>query len=467
MIDEVRQHSVTRDDAGTVGGSSVWHWVLNPTYGAPGNLPPYWSSARDYYLRDLLYQPFHDFWAGAVGIAVTKMASQAWEVEGDTPRLRSQAQDLLLQADSNQSWVSFLARHLQDFICTDNGAFIEVVRATSAAGSRILGLMHLDSLRVTRTGDPDIPAIYRDTKGAEHQMRAHQILMLSDMPSSAEKWYGVGLCAASRSWGAIKKLEAIERYYYEKIAGEKPLSIDLVGGVSEPQIRTAVESAKEDNHARGNIQYMGAVVVPTLSDIPITHERINFAELPDNFDYEQQFNNCVLLVANAIGLDIQDLQPLTGQALGTAMQSTVLAEKSRGKGLGAWRQQFTHTMNQFVVADTVTFAFSEADLTEKKQRADTTKVLADAVGGLVTSGIITSDQAKQMLADEEIVPKEFVPVDTTPNETLTDTEKPEAVTSAQDAVQPVTEPVAPVVKETDPLRVRFRDALARFDKAMD
>ncbi|OGC94597.1 MAG: hypothetical protein A2W25_02405 [candidate division Zixibacteria bacterium RBG_16_53_22] len=461
---DVKKKSVTANDVGSVGGASVFRWMFNPTYGAPDGLPDYWSPARDAYLRAQLTAPFHDFWVGAIGIAISKMASQGWDVEGKAPITRARAQSLLLEADSNQSWVAFLGSHLQDFISTDNGAFIEIVRASKGAGSRIIGLMHLDSLRITRTGDPNIPALYRDTKNAEHELKAHQILMLSDMPSSAETWYGVGLSAASRAWGAIKKLEAIERFIYEKVAGVRPKAVDLVGGVSENQLRQAVESAHEDNHSKGYVQYMGAVVVPTLSDIAITHTRINFAELPDGFDYKQQFDNCALLVANAIGLDIQDLQPLSGQRLGTAMQSEVLDAKSRGKGLSAWRQQITHALNQFVIAPTVTFAFSESDIRETEQRAKITETFANAMGTLVEKQILTPAQALQMLADEEIVPKEFVPDDTTPRESLQDSEKPEAEAEAQEEAPP-DEPTeeATTVKE---MRSQFADALKRFDAAI-
>ncbi len=422
---DVKKYSVTAADVGTVSAAPIFHWMLNPMPGG-GGMPVWWSPARDWYLRQSLYSPFHDFWTSCIGIAVTKMASQQWEIEGDAPRLRNYAQQLLLSADNNQSWVAFLARHLQDYLCTDNGAFIEIVRASSAAGSRILGLMHLDSLRVTRTGDPDTPAIYRDTKGADHEIEAHQILMLADMPSSAETWHGVGFCAASRAWGGILKMESIERYIYEKVSGKRPLAVDLVNGISETQMKTAVDAAKEDSQAKGQITYMGAVVVPTLSDIPITHERINFAELPDGFERKVEFDIGVLQFANAIGLDVQDIQPLTGQALGTGAQSQVLHEKAQGKGLAAWRQQITHLFNQNVVPDAVTFAFSENDFRDKKQRADINKTIADTVAEIVEKVGVTTAQGQQILADEKVIPKEFVPVDQTPEGTITDADQPQS-----------------------------------------
>lgn len=462
---DIRKFSVTADDVGTVGGASVFYWMLNPQP-STGGMPVWWSPARDYYLRQALYQPFHDFWAGAIGIAITKMASQAWEIEGDAPRLRNYAQQLLLSADNNQSWVAFLGRHLQDYLCTDNGAFIEVVRASSAAGSRILGLMHIDSLRITRTGDPDIPAIYRDTKGKEHEVQAHQILMLADMPSSAETWHGVGFCAESRAWGNILKMEGIERFIYEKVTGKRALAVDLVNGISEQQMKAAVTSAEEEKTGKGYVAYLGAVVIPTLSDVPITHTRINFAELPDGFERKQEFDISMLGFANAIGLDIQDLQPLTGQPLGTGAQSQVLHDKAQGKGLSAWRQQITHLFNQFVFPDATTFAFSENDLRDKQQRAQISLDRANAVSTLVEKGLITGAQGVQVLADDGELPKEFVPLDQTPEGTITDADQPQSEADLQAAqAQQAGADVTAATKEgqgAEPLPFRIEEYRQRY-----
>lgn len=461
MADDVKKRSVTANDSGDVRGASVFHWILGyqPTAGA-GDLPPWWTPARDWYLRQTIER--ESFWAGALSIAVTKMSSLAWELDSDAPRVRNYFQSLLLTADNNQSWVNFLARHLMDFLCTDNGAFVEVVRATSAAGSRILGLVHLDSLRCTRTGDPDYPVIYRDTKGVNHEMQPHQVISFSDMPDPSETYYGVGHCAASRAYRGILKMAAIETYIYEKVSGKRALAVDLVGGISDKQLATAVTSAEEERIGKGYVSYMGAIVVPTLSDVAITHTRINFAELPDGFDREKEFNIGLLQYANAIGLDPQELQPLTGAALGTGTQAEVLSEKGKGKGLAAWRQQWTHAVNQFVLPDAVTFAFDENDLKDTQQKAIISKTRADAMGIYIDKGIVTPSQAAQILADEGEIPDEFVPADQTPGGTLTDSEKPEseADQAAAQAAQPQPADINAAVKE-------IGAALAEFKEAMD
>jgi hypothetical protein len=131
---------------------------------------------------------------------------------------------MLLEMD----WTTFLYQHLRDFLTTDNGAFIEIVRATRAAGSRIIGLMHLDSLRCQRTGDPDIPVIYTDRKGREHEMKYHQVMLFADMPDPGATYFGVGYCAASRAYKSIYRMSAIERYGSEKVSGRRPLAIHFV-----------------------------------------------------------------------------------------------------------------------------------------------------------------------------------------------------------------------------------------------
>jgi hypothetical protein len=479
---DIKKHSVTKDDVGNKYGAAV-HLMLNYSPMQKTGLPAYWSPARDYYLRQVLYTEFHDFWAGAIGIAITKMSSLAWELESSQPRVQSYFQDLLLAADNNQSWTAFLARHLQDYLSTDNGAFVEVVRATQGAGSRILGLMHLDSCRCTRTGDPDVPVLYRDTLGKVHEMKAHQVIMFADMPSPTETYHGVGLCATSRAWGYILKMEAVERYVYEKVSGNRALAVDLVGGVLQKDIETAVMAAKEDNAARGNSQYMGAIMIPVPSDVPLSHERINFAELPDGFEYKEQTDSCVLGFANSIGMDVQDLQPLTGRPIGTATQSEVLQDKSSGKGLAAWRQQWTHQTNQNILPESVTFAFSEKDLRDQQRKAELDKTRSDTAGTLVEKGILTVDQAKQVLADNDVIPQEFVPEDITPREAISDTDKPEVerdasspsgdADTAQDTATEATPPEEVQAKEAQPSdsgdpfrREKYKERLAEISSRL-
>lgn len=448
--------SVTANDVGQVSNGGVIRLMLPlASFGIdqlslPPTLPPYWTLQRDFTLSATIHK--EAMWAAAVGIAITKSASLSWEVTSEIPLRVKRTQDLLLGADGSRvGWVSFIAKHLRDFLCTDNGAFIEIVRATKSAGSQIIGLRHLDSKRCTRTGDPEIPVIYRDRMGAIHEVKDYQVMMLADMPDPSDTYYGVGLCAASRAYPAIYKLASIEWYLREKVGGLHPLAIHIVNGLLGTQIDDAIQAAKEGTLGKGVSQYMGAVLVGIPSQTTPELVTIPLAELPDGFNRKEEFDISLLTYADCLGLDPQDLQPLTGQALGTGAQSQVLSDKAGGKGLSAWRQMFTHAINEFVAPGFTTFAFVEKDYRDLERNAAVSKARADVSKTRIDAGITTPEQEIQVLIDLDELPKEFAPSeDPTPGDTLSDDEKPEMESGEDEQEQPPDEmPEAPEPPEDE------------------
>ena len=284
-----------------------------------------------------------DMWASAVYKAKTKTAALGWELSDSKASQRRvrQAQQLLLHFDGTR-YVPGFSKVLDDFLLTDNGAFVEVVRATKSAGSRILGLMHLDSLRCWRTGDVDRPVLYQDMMGRDHVLRAHQVLAFVDEPSSRVELCGVGRCGASRAFRTILKLSAIETYFREKVTGDRNLAIHIVNGISDAQLRDAIATGREDANRRGFVYYKGSLVIPAIKmDADLQVVTIPLAEIPDGFDAEQERKRSDTVYANALGIPVQDVQPLSGQGLGTGTQTVILAERARGRG---WRR-FAKTGN--------------------------------------------------------------------------------------------------------------------------
>lgn len=395
----------------------------------PPDLPPL-GERRDLLLRKTLY--VEGLWASAVSIAITKMASLAWDVESTAPRLGQRAQDLLLHADGGAGWVQFLSKHLRAFYCNNKGAFIEVARASRVYGSRVVGIHHLPSSRCEPTNDPDIPIIYRSLDGREHEMRWWQVLRLTDMPSDEDDPLG-GICAAQRAYDSILKLAAIERYVLEKVTGARPLEIHVVSGLNPRQVEDALTTGQEAQVRRGHTNYMGVVILPVVQgDAPISGYRIPVAELPEGFDYVEQFRHVALRYADTLGIDPQDIQPLTGQALGTGAQSVVLDRKAAGKGSASWQQDLSHKLNELVMADPVRFYFSERDVRDLVAKAQADKARLDVVTGAIESGMIDAVQGLQVLVDEGIMPKEFLTVDQTETETIGDGDKPEAEPEQED-----------------------------------
>lgn len=452
---DIIKKSVTAGDTDPYNGGAViryilpWNfWGITSEDTLPQSLPSYWTPKRDYYLRSTLYH--EDFWAGAVSIACTKVASKSWQIEGDIPLRVRRSQEIMQTVNFHGGWVNFMSQTAMDDLCTDNGWFVEIVRASTALGSQILGLVHLDALRVIRTGDPDIPVVYRDRKGREHELKSYQVISGADLPDPGETWYGIGHCAAERSYKTIIKQAAIETYIYEKVSGRRPKELHFVNVNNEKQIRNAIAVSQDEADQKGAVAYMGAVIVPVPGDKAPGVASIQLAGLPEDFDRKIELDISLLAYGNNIGLDPQDLQPLTGQSLGSGAQSQVLDDKAEGKGLQAFMQDFVHAMNWWVLPDLTSMIFVEKDYRDRMQKATIAKVEIEGQGVAVQQGVTTPRQAMQYLVDEHIYPKEFIPQDETPETDLSDVEKPgdETSGSTESAVSQQAAPVpAPVAKE--------------------
>lgn len=422
---ELQRHSVTRDDS-PKAAPNAWNILVGPTsaFGVVPGLPAYWSRERD--LSLVLTRDMEDMWSASVYKAKTKTAALGWEVSDNKEsqqRVR-RAQQLLLHFDGKR-YVPGFSKVLDDYLLTDNGAFVEVVRATQGAGSRILGLMHLDSLRCWRTGDPRYPVLYRDWQGKEHFLRAHQVLDFVDEPSARVELRGVGRCAASRAFRTIIKLAGVETYFREKITGERNLAIHIVNGINDQQLKDAIITGREDAQRRGFVHYRGSIVIPAMvptADINVV--TIPLAEVPDGFDVDQERKDAYLRYANALGVPVQDIQPLSGQGLGTGQQTVILAEEAEGMGLAAFRDDWRHALNEYVFPESTTFAWNNVhDLRDQKAKAEVEKLRGEDRSTRINSGEISTAMARQLAVDAGDLPRELVE-DVTTGGQLGDGDKP-------------------------------------------
>lgn len=192
---ELIDHSVLKNDqipAKGNGLSSIYYFGFSQDpYGdlgalmpAPGQLPQYWSRGRDALLRASVM--IEGQWANAVGMFLTKLASLSWELQGKRVQ---RYQEMFLE-----DWTNLIYKVGRDFVTTDNGFFVQVVKASNASGSRVLGMVHLDSRRTYRTRDPNFPALYVDMLGNVHKLRADELMSFADMVSPDERFPGIGTC---------------------------------------------------------------------------------------------------------------------------------------------------------------------------------------------------------------------------------------------------------------------------------
>lgn len=435
QLEELRARSVKEDDVytapGVAGAKATVLQILVPTASPSTILPPVLPAGLKERDRVLAMTPRVDAqWGAANGIAITKIAALAWEAKGSVELRSKRAQELLLHADSVNGpggWVTFISKQLRDFLCTNNGCHFEIIRQKAAYGSRVVGIAHLSSLRCYRTGDPEYPIVYRDRLGREHLLRWWEVVSMADLPDPDEMLFGAGLCAAERAYSQIIKLAAIERFVYEKVSATRPLAIHIVNGLQTDELNDALQSAHLQREQKGLSTYMGAVIMSTLKpDSPPAVVTIPLAELPNGFNAIEERDRADLLYANAIGLDPQELKPISNQQLGAGGQSQILHQKAKGRGLVAYRQNLVHNLNEMVLDAKTKFLFTEHDYDDQKQAADISSARANVAMLRIGAQITSPEEERQLMVDQDELPKTFLEYDETSTETTSDTDKPEA-----------------------------------------
>jgi hypothetical protein len=423
-LKDVLKRSVTAEDTpqavadGPVSifvGPSNWsqmfgNGLLEGVKGANG-LPPYGTKSADAVLTET--PMIENMWASAVNTAIKKQSALGFTIQDATESTRrvKESQKLMLNFDG--MYMRGIERHLRDYLTTDNGAFIEIVRQSSARGSRVIGLQHLDSLRCYRTGDPMRPVVYVDRAGRHHLLRDYQVISLADMPSSRVEAFGYGMSAARRAFETILKMVSIETYVREKVSGARNLAIHIVNGITAGQLEGALSSSDTANKGRGYVVYRGSTIIPMLKSEPPSIVTIPLAELPDGFDADGERRDAYLRYANALGVFVGEIQPLSGQGLGTGTQTAILEESADGRGLAGWRKAFEHEITHRVLPEATTFKFAVSDMKDRKSKAETLSSWAGALKTLIDSQVITPAQAMNLLVDDGYLPKEFLQTDET------------------------------------------------------
>ncbi len=448
-----RKGSVTKEDY----SSDAMRWVF-PVFGAYGSqqrgyaLPerlPNYSRYSFFTKRDvtLLSTPqFEGQWANALNIAVTKIAGWDWEIESSIPLRRKRTQQILQQSTAGifSGWVPFLSAHLRSFLLCGR-AVVEIERESSAYSSRIKALHHLNPLRCQFTDDPKTPVLYYDKQGKIHELKYYECMIFADSVDPTIGEFDMTDSAGIRAYQSVALLAAIGKYLYEKVTGIRPLELVFIQGITNTTLTDAAKSSQADRERSGAMMYMGVAAQAVPGDIPIQKVSIPLAGLPDRFDPQSLRDDAYIKYANATGLDVNDIDPRLAvrNQLGSGAQAIILNEKSKGRGLIAWKKQWIHNLNFWVTDSATKFAFSEQTPDDDLKAAQLTKQRVENMKLMVESGLITADQARNLLVDTGDLPREFIAHDATGGGTLADEDKQTEQTPEVQAQQIKPESVTP------------------------
>ena len=440
------------------------------------DLPFYWSWARDVVLCASVHR--EDMWASAVGRTATKFAAHSFTVKDskDSQLRVKNSQALMKTADGGQGWVTFAEKVMQDLLLCDNGIFIRVRRAddkservklkaafsyqeqmfdeavltSSSPAAKITGLYHLDSLRCSRTGNLAFPVRYQPVMGAPQLLRWDQVLTYADMPSSRAELFGVGMCAASRAYHTISTLAGLRQMLHEFVTGKGANKLSFLQGISEPTLKGVIRAGEVDAQAKGLVYYLGTILGAIPGDTPLSLIEVILKSLPQGFDVKQVIDDAYLIYANAIGIPVQDIKPLSGQGLGTGTQSVILQEQSQGIGIAAFLKWWEQTFSDRIFPATTELSFdNEHDTRDKQAIAQARQVRGADRAQRVQSGEISPAIARQIAADDGDLPQELLAQDVTPGGQISDDEKPEAQSGGPVADQLIaSEPTSVPARQT-------------------
>lgn len=362
---------------------------------------PVWGSApaaRDRRLREFWIQ--EPILAGAIFTTIARYAAFGWSLKGP-PRMVALVERMLHGVEFGKGWLQFILKVLIDLLTQDNGAFIEIIRASDSPTAPVISLKHLDSNRCIRTGRALEPVWYYDLNNRAHLLKWYQVSDLTECPSPIEEARGMQYCTVSRILKASQIIRDINTYEREKISGRFNGALHLVSGVTMSTINDALRQHSMQADSQGLLRYIQPVVIAALDPTKsVSVATVPLASLPENFQKDDAFKWYITQLALAFGADYQDFAPLPGGNLGSAQQSETLHLKSRGKGPRLFMSMLEHVFNfHGLLPSNVKFQFGDQDVAEDMQHARLTLNHAQELAARIMSMEITPEVARQIAVD--------------------------------------------------------------------
>ena len=347
-----------------------------------------------------------------------KIASTPWEVTGP-PDLLENADGLLRHAQYGAGWSNFVDRVVTNTLLYDIGAWVYVhgammpvpegttyvdawKRGLGTSGPLFgspVGLIVLDSLRIYPTGDPIHPAYYVSRSGTRHLLHYSRVFNIIDQPHTDENNPGWGLCATSRALAIAQAERLVNEYITASLDAEPQPGFYNFRGITQTQWERVTQRAMERRYSDQH-DLLGRNV-PLFSLQPdqtgIGVESVTFAQPPEKFSYREYPEINARYLAVAIGVDPQDVWPLSTGNLGTGTQSEILRAQARGKTEGFIRAALERELNQ-VLPISCEFRFKYQDNAQDEQRAGIMATHANAAQLLFSSGLASADEVRRYLA---------------------------------------------------------------------
>lgn len=446
------------------GEAGVW-WFGTPNY---SDIAPWWSRQRDSDLRAFVQTEGNDILQSCIGSMVKKFKSMSWVLEGPEakdkldpePGTVDYHQRVLSQAEFGEGWGELLTKSLQDYFSQDQGSYWELTGPGDPSGplqSCPTGVECLDAQYVQPTGDPAYPILFHDVKRyrciapgcggsassavacprcsgpmqpTPHKVHASRMVHLVDLRSPNQQMNGVGFSAVSRVISSSQILLKLMKYQNEKLSDLPQAGLLLFNNILPQKWSDATKQYELGRKRLGQEIWQNIMTLFGYDPAnPVDAKFISFAGIPDGFNQQLAYDIYVKIVALSFGVDIREFWPVSGSPMGTSMETLIMHQKARGKGVGEVISTIERAVNWKMLPRTVTFRFQFEDDEEERLKAEIQEIKTRTILSMYqpdpndpTASPVSRDEVRQMLADETAYFRQsFLSVDTTDQTQVSDT----------------------------------------------
>jgi len=395
LPDAAIKHSVQAFPTPNNGVDFTWSGFIQQRYDL---IPPWGVSRRDLALRNIWYSPHQTLIQGAIAGLIMKVRSTPYEISGGR-NLTRKWQDVFFEGEFGEGYDVLMDKFLQDFFTQSFGGVFEIIgrgKPDTMLRSQVEGVAHLDAYHCRATGNPEFPIVYFDPEsGKTHRMHHSRVSRITDLTSPARLSWGRGFSILERAIATSTAASLLSRHEIELLNDQPPTGIVTVSGLNQSQWDEQVKAYGASQQSDGNQLFRGMMSLIGIN--PLAEVKVNFvpfSQLPEGFDYEKFMSQHVNLLALAIGVDPQDIWPLTGSVMGSGQQSRILSAKGEAKTYGATLRRLERFFNS-LLPRSLEWKFKSNDQEREKVDAETAKIWME----VAAAPFLSEMEKRQLLAN--------------------------------------------------------------------
>lgn len=380
--------------------------------------PEHWSPSRDSWLREFVKKT--DPLKMVVGTFISKAKTIPIHIRARDRSVKKHVKDaatlersLVRYSGLFRGFKNEFSKFIRDFLTQDNGGHMLVMGkgpASRPVTGPATGLLHLDSARCDRTGNPRFPIRYQHTDGKLYMLHYTRVISMSNMPDAEILMNDVGLCPISCCLMAAKEMRDIYALSSEKMGSRPQRQVLYVEeGATIEQLNNAVEFADRKLDSVGLKHFSKTLLLaPKVASQKLKLNSIDLTKTHEGFDRHDVTVIDMAMVAGAFKLDLRDVAFAFGLPGQTRADAEVQERKGRGKGVGDLLEAFVDELSLKYLPDHLAASFDNQDDEQDEQQALIWNIRSQARDRDMTSGVTTARvERTRMLANNELTEEQF------------------------------------------------------------